>query len=1015
MSFRPRLTFVPNTACLVVIAASISVACQPDIGDLDTLPDPSEIVVAQFDPTNPVPQLRLLPSPTRLAQNADGTIDQDAVRPDACELPTAAQCLSFVEGWPVTTPLTFNFSGPLDDESLADGVKIFEVQEDGSLAAVEVAFTQLPREAPPTDCDIDDDIVRGAWGPDSVDLVVRTATGTSLKPSTRYIAIATRDLRGTDNRQVEPSPLFFLLNQDTPPTNDEGIILNPILRGTVEGSALAQLFPGRDPSSFSDEERTTFAEAVATSATRLQGLYIGFIQSIVEELISAEQLTDRSELVMVNAWQTGSVDPIATFDPQGSAFPTDIRIPFPNNELLTVPSDERPTGLNVNFPISDDGPDTINRLIAGLNTLDGFGMTSAITIPTTAYIDQDSLNGNVIIAELENGQVTDNIVPAVAIAESEDSGLPSQIYVAPVASLQPATTYAIGITSNVRTVDGEQLGSSTTFDLLKTPAPIISEGEVLADVVPALQCADVPRTGRIADDEALINLATALEVQLGRPRWQTTFQTFEAAGYPRTELSSAFTYTTHSEGALLTTVKEQLIPAIIPPLSQRFPVTIDTASTAPFLFDVRQNWCADDSSCPFEDGPETDALNAALSANVASVETLTIPTLHFLEGNPLAGSGTFSRERFDNPALTTELVNAIFFVPVGERPDAGWPTVIFQHGFGGSKESATNIANTYAAEGWATLAIDLPYHGERARDLIRITDGEPEFCAPDEECDGIPEPSGTGFLSANIFATRDSYRQTTIDQLILLYLANNGLITVDGEIPLVDGTQVGYAGQSLGGITGGNLVSYAGNDQLVGAVLNVAGGDQVGQLLGTVPAISAPLYAGLAGIGVCELTDPSNPALGCESTPLFNAFLNLSRWVLEPGDPRTNALGVNQALFGRTDEPMGSENVLIQVANPDLVVPNSSSESLAQTLQFDTEDPDGNYQVYDFSETDQDDCHAFLLAPLCGQCAASAICETLGAQQQSAIFIADGEISEQVPEVLFEGTPLEIDCANPCD
>ncbi len=101
-----------HSSLMLGLALGTTVGCARDV-QIDPPVDPSGVTIAQFDPTNPVPVLQLVPTPTALAQNPDGTLNQDQIRPEPCELPTRAQCLAFVDRWPVTTPITLFFSGAL--------------------------------------------------------------------------------------------------------------------------------------------------------------------------------------------------------------------------------------------------------------------------------------------------------------------------------------------------------------------------------------------------------------------------------------------------------------------------------------------------------------------------------------------------------------------------------------------------------------------------------------------------------------------------------------------------------------------------------------------------------------------------------------------------------------------------------------------------------------------------------------------------------------------------------------
>jgi hypothetical protein len=385
----------------------------------------------------------------------------------------------------------------------------------------------------------------------------------------------------------------------------------------------------------------------------------------------------------------------------------------------------------------------------------------------------------------------------------------------------------------------------------------------------------------------------------------------------------------------------------------------------------------------------------------------------------------------------------------GTPAAGGYPVAIFQHGLGRQKEDGFLIANTLASQtaseqasapdpaGWAVVMIDLPLHGSRASDLVNNTTGAP--CADIDPhavdctdgtcvthgtmtapCDGKQDSSGTGFLGVNLFATRDNFRQATIDQLTLIRaIQKEG--RPGGALPVLDGTRIAYIGQSLGGITGGNLAAYVTPADMKRMVLNVAGGGLVNNILpNTVPEISSQLFAGLALTGNCMLRDSSHPEQGCLDTPAFRQFLIIGQWILDPGDPLANTIGVKDDIPGRM--PITPDRVLIQMSKPDLVVANVSTEALARGLYGSMPGPGDNLQIYDFTHTMASTrgtgCHGFLLGPLCGRCDHAVatdglvdnLCNSIGAQQQAANFIATGRIGGQIPTDV-QGFP----CASTCN
>ena len=103
----------------------------------------------------------------------------------------------------------------------------------------------------------------------------------------------------------------------------------------------------------------------------------------------------------------------------------------------------------------------------------------------------------------------------------------------------------MGVTRALKQADGNDFGVPTTFDLIKTPAPLITDGTVLPAIEPVLQCAPlVAGAPALATPSEVQELATQLEPL--RQLWAPTFAALEAAEVPRESLLLAWRYTTQS-------------------------------------------------------------------------------------------------------------------------------------------------------------------------------------------------------------------------------------------------------------------------------------------------------------------------------------------------------------------------------------------------------------------------------------------------------------------------------------
>ncbi|MGQ0429734.1 MAG: alpha/beta hydrolase [Gammaproteobacteria bacterium] len=316
--------------------------------------------------------------------------------------------------------------------------------------------------------------------------------------------------------------------------------------------------------------------------------------------------------------------------------------------------------------------------------------------------------------------------------------------------------------------------------------------------------------------------------------------------------------------------------------------------------------------------------------------TLTIPYYHnpaapltgSWRGNaftldPTPGAPTSTHLTRFNPVPVSQATLTIpLFVTVPNaasgrmEPASGWPVVIFQHGLRGNRTQSAAIAATYAVQGFAVAAIDIPLHGitsaanpffqganERTfnLDLVNNATGAPP-------ADGQIDLSGTHIINlTSILTSRDNLRQAAID---IVQLARSlPALDLDGDTTSdIDGTRIHYAGISLGGIVG--TVANALPVATQSAYLNVPGGG-VANLLRESAALSPTVNAGLAANGLV-------PGL-----TLYENFFRNSQAAIDSGDP----LNYVAATF------VARPTLLTQVIN-DTVVPNVATQRLVNAAPW---------------------------------------------------------------------------------
>lgn len=238
------------------------------------------------------------------------------------------------------------------------------------------------------------------------------------------------------------------------------------------------------------------------------------------------------------------------------------------------------------------------------------------------------------------------------------------------------------------------------------------------------------------------------------------------------------------------------------------------------------------------------------------------------------------------------------------------PTVLVQHGLSGNKESVLlcGMGEQYAAHGFATVAIDGAWHGERgpggkqpsAISYLRVlfgvwTDGET--------------------MNAKLRYGRDAFRQTALDHVQLAALVKSMAPTLDETgadgLPDLSG-DVFYNGESMGGIIGSLTTAVAPN--LPAAVLNVPGGRLSNLVLLSeihlYELVAEPIVSAVAELGAGDV----------------RRFLALFQLVAERADP------INYAPLWHLKPPAGRprKSVVIQETTNDVLVPNRTTEDLAR-------------------------------------------------------------------------------------
>lgn len=535
----------------------------------------------------------------------------------------------------------------------------------------------------------------------------------------------------------------------------------------------------------------------------------------------------------------------------GSYDPANGILPLPNDLLFTGSMDG-----TLNIPV-EDPTDYSNPRVA-LNTLDGWSTVEPIVasfVDTFAgnfgvageelpiqKIDPDSVKiadsvrvfevtrtqqGAVtgVLAEVDATQILATIIPA------DPSTVGSQLALVPLQPLAESTTYMALITNGVKDVTGIPLARGFTYASLAGPTDLTGDAAPLQGLIRSMLAAGV------------------------------------GAGVAADSVVLSWTFTTQSTTPVLLTLKDLAVPSQI--LLQDTQVDTGALSaSSPDLADI----FAGQMSVPYYLGVPTQ-------------ENPLAPLQTFFTNS----TGSFLTPLDNAPVTTTDTPIAIPVLmtkPKGEVPANGFPIAIFQHGITRSRADMLAIADSMAARGFATIAIDAPMHGISADDAaagFRIAGIERTFDVDFVDNatgaagpDGNPDASGTHFYNlANLLNTRDNNRQAVAD----LFTLSASVSTIAD----IDASRKVFIGHSLGAILGTTFLAF---DDSISTASLVVGGGGLPRILANSPAFGPRIAAGLAAAGL-----DINSAEG-------NTFLNAAQTVVDSIDPinHAQAAGANTAV-----------------------------------------------------------------------------------------------------------------------
>lgn len=510
------------------------------------------------------------------------------------------------------------------------------------------------------------------------------------------------------------------------------------------------------------------------------------------------------------------------FDPAGKQLST------PNDLLFSETKDG-----TLNIPVADE-TDFSNPAVA-LSALDGWSTNQPFALDIIfadgVTLDTDSLNGAVTIYEAEMGASrTDADCAAVPqgvackllgeLVFGVDffvKGSGNSIAVIPLKPLKAKTTYIVALTDSIKDSNGAAIAGSATYELVRQD---ITESPFQDESLFGLQ--------------ALINSYENIA---------------EGGGVDKTSIIYTMAMTTQSTSDVLL-VSKQLILADLATKDLEVAPYIGVQDTGMTALDALVGAGLIDPNAPTSIIFKAAKIYGGMLNNVryyAGIPTTENPTAPINQpwqaacdsGATLAGVAASNPELIPEGPISAndgycmafglrdigvdanrfltkfnpvpklieqqdiELmmtvpdealvdgIRASLTLPAIDKPENGWPIVMLQHGFGGNKEQMLAITGLLSINGFATVSIDHPLHGSRGYGELSASINPAVY-----------------MNLASLLNGRDNLRQSTTD-ILTLRAGLNSINTAQGPFAEVDGSDVYFAGISLGGITGHNFVSLA--------------------------------------------------------------------------------------------------------------------------------------------------------------------------------------------------------------
>ena len=538
---------------------------------------------------------------------------------------------------------------------------------------------------------------------------------------------------------------------------------------------------------------------------------------------------------------TGVIYPV--FNPV-SGDPADV--PIPTNLFFSGTTD-----LTLNIPVEDPG--NVSDPFVALSALDGFSTTEKWVVNFGSEphsLEFSSVVAGQSVRMFEVSTVFGTIVQVSGVVRELEPNVEytalsdgNTLVIFPLKPLKEMTTYMAVLTNDLNDSQGNDATPDQTYFLSKKADPWIDENG--------------------NSTYALVDDATAQTLEGLRQLTYLQESAAESVGIPREDIVLSFTAQTQA----ITPVLKNLRSIARPVPTQVAPSGMNTAAVGGMgLADIY-----------------VGVITLPYYLGIPSAESPTAPLFSFWQAAPGAYVPPFDALGLD-PTSTNITVANPFPVETGKqtvpllmtapseasghvKPAAGWPVVVFGHGFGGNRSHMLRIADTAAAAGYAVIAIDAPLHGIRPEeeDLAPLYIGNTPWADVANERtfnvdysdnttgalvpDGITDVSGRWSVNLiSLLTQRDNYRQAQADFSLLTVTVPT--ISIDGDaLPDLDGSSIQWASFSNGSLLGPAFI--ASEPMITNAFMSVGGGGIARLLDGSAyfgPNLIQPQLKALADI-----------------------------------------------------------------------------------------------------------------------------------------------------------------------